>query len=344
MNFWEAQRQARSKTGLYVALFIALTLLCAVAVEWAMRYFAQGSYQPQAPVVGAIFCAVTFAVALFQYSMYTSFGGSYVAESVGAQPLTPNSSDPKERQLQHIVEEIALAAALPVPAIYIIPARQINAFAAGTTKENAAIAITEGSLMKLNRNEIQGVIAHEFGHIYNGDMKINLRLAAMVMGFFFVFYLALRLLQFGGFAWRGGEERESGDSGGNGNERRGNNPVLIAALIMIIAGALMWFFGSILKCCISRQREYLADACAVQFTRSSEGIASALRKIGADSTSDMPKEGSAFSHLYLDNHSGLSALFATHPPLEKRIEAIEGRTYLPDEWKKGLDAEKTGVK
>src|SRR5690606_38113841 len=97
-----------------------------------------------------------------------------------------------------------------------------------------------------------------------------------------------------------------------------------------------WFAGSILKAMVSREREYLADACAVQFTRNPYGIAEALRKIANDSTNDMPKEGMAFSHMYLDNHTGFSALFATHPPIKKRIEAILGKTYMPEEWKREL--------
>jgi len=326
MNFWEAQRKARSKTGLYVTLFVILTLLCAAAVELALRYFAADNYRPSEPIMAIAFVAITFAVALFQYSMFSVYGGGYVAESVGGYRISSQSHNPQERQLYNVVEEMALASSLPIPAVYIIPAGQINAFAAGLTSENAAIAITAGALGKLHRDELQGVIAHEFGHIYNGDMAISLRLAAMVMGFFFVFYLALRLLQLSGLR---SDERGSDNNGG----RRGGNPVAIAALILILAGALMWFFGSLLKCSISRQREYLADACAVQFTRNPQGIANALRKIGKENIQDMPKEGSAYSHLYFDNHLGLSALFATHPPLDKRIEAIEGRTYMPEEWK-----------
>lgn len=321
MDFWEAQRKARSKTALYLAVFVLLTLLCAVGVEIALRYFAPDYYAPPEPLFALLFVGATFAVALFQYSMFSSYGGGYVAESLGGYPVNIHSDDPVERQLVNIVEEMALAASLPVPEIYILPAKQINAFAAGTTTANSAIAVTEGTLTKLKREEIEGVIAHEFGHIYNGDMNISLRLAAMVMGFFFVFYIALRLLQLSGLRGNG-----NGENGGEGR-KGGNNPVAVAALIMICAGALMWLFGSILKCCVSRQREYLADACAVQFTRNPRGIANALRKIQNDNVNDMAKEGAAYSHLYLDNHSGFSAIFATHPPLEKRIEAIEQGTY-----------------
>ncbi len=321
MNFWEAQRRARSKTSIYVTIFVLLTLVVAVLAEVAMRIFAQDSYQPPIPIIGLAFLIITFGVAGYNYSMYQQYGGSYVAETVGARRIDPGTTNPKEKQLLNIVDEMALASSLPTPPVYIIPAKQINAFAAGLTPNNAIIAITEGSLNTLNRDEIQGVVAHEFGHIYNGDMKISLRLAAMVMGFFFVLYLGLRIIQFS--SYRGRKEN------GNG---KGGNPVAIAAIILLAAGALTWLFGSILKSCVSREREYLADACAVQFTRNPQGIANALRKIAKDAVSDMPQHGMAFSHLYLEDHSALSSLFATHPSLEKRIEAIEDRKYIPEEW------------
>lgn len=324
MNFWEAQRKARSKTSLYIALFILLTLLCAVGIEVGLR-LSGVRLDASLPVAGLLFVAITFVVALYNYGMYSFHGGSYVAESMGAYHVDEEIAEeyPQAQQLLNIVEEISISSGLPMPDVYIIPADQINAFAAGTKADNAAVAITEGALNKLSRDEIQGVIAHEFGHIYNGDMKISLRLAAMVMGFFFIFYLALRAIEFSGLY---GDRRRDSDRNGNGNV------VLIVAVAFFIAGALMWLFGAILKASVSRQREYLADACAVQFTRNPSGIANALRKIGGDYDQDMPKTGAAFSHLYLDDHAGLSSVFATHPPLKKRIEAIEARKYAPQEW------------
>lgn len=319
MNFWEAQRRARSKTSLYVFIFMVLTLGVATIAEYSMRFFAPESYDPSFPLVGFVFLAITFAVAGFEYSMYRLQGGSYVAELVGARPVNPNPRNFKEQQLQNIVDEMALAASLPSPPIYILEeSGEINAFAAGITPENAAITVTRGTLNRLNRDELQGVVAHEIGHIYNGDMKISMRLAAMVMGFFFVLYIAMRLLQFSSF--RRSDEDKKG------------SPIVIAALILLVAGLLTWFFGSVLKAMVSREKEYLADACAVQFTRNPDGIANALRKIASEGEHDMPKQGMAYSHLYLDDHSGISSIFATHPPLKKRIEAIEGRTYMPDEW------------
>jgi heat shock protein HtpX len=322
MNFWDAQQKAKSRTTLFVLIFLILTLAVAVGAEMSLRFFVPESYSPPIPYFGLAFAGITFLVALFEYSMYSSYGGAYVAESMGAMKINPATANAKERQILNIVEEIALAACLPIPPVYIIPAGQINAFAAGLTKESAAIAITKGSLNILNREELQGVIAHEFGHIHNGDMKISMRLAAMVMGFFFILYFALRLFQFSGMFDRDNRE-----------EKKGLNPILVAAIILLISGAITYIAGSLLKCAVSREREYLADACAVQFTRNPEGIANALRKIGVESvTNDMPKSGLAYSHLYLDNHSGIGALFATHPSLQKRIAAIEGREYIPAEW------------
>ena len=326
MNFWEAQRRARSKTTLYVTLFVLLTIAVAVLSEAAMRYIAEKSYEAPIPYIGLTYAIITFSVAAYQYMMFCSQGGSYVAESVGAFLIDTKTTDPRGRQLLNIVQEISIASGLPMPPVYVLKADQINAFAAGTTKENAAIAITTGTYNMLNRDELQGVIAHEFGHIYNQDMKISLRIAAMVMGFFFVLYLALRVMQMASYNDRY-RDREG---------ERGSNPIMLAALILMAAGALTWVGGSLLKCAISREREYLVDVCAVQFTRNAEGIANALRKIARESHDDMPKRGMAFSHMYFDNHMGINALFATHPPIEKRIAAIEGREYMPEEWVKNL--------
>lgn len=316
MDFWEAQRRARSKTSLYLAIFIILTLSIATLLEFAMRYFAAESYDPPFPILGFIFLAITFIVAVFEYSMFRSYGGSYVALSVGGQKVTPNTNNFKEKQLLNIVEEMALAASLPVPPVFVLPSRSINAFAAGLTPQNAAITVTRGSLDLLSRDELQGVVAHEFGHVHNGDMKISMRLAAMVMGFFFVLYIGMKLLQF--------SPRDS--------DKKGGNPVVLAALLLLAAGTLTWICGSILKAAVSREREYLADASAVQFTRNPEGIANALRKIEKHEVNDMPNKGMAYSHLYFDDNISLSSIFATHPPLRKRIAAIEGREYIPEEW------------
>lgn len=324
MNFWEAQKRARSRTTLYVTIFILLTLFVAFISEMAMRSLAQPDYNPPLPYVGMAFLTITFCVAIFQYMMFRTQGGAYVAESMGGKRVNKNTATQREQMLLNIVEEISVAAGVPIPAVYVINSREINAFAAGMNKEDAAVAVTLGTLNLLNRDELQGVIAHEFGHIRNGDMLISMRMAAMVMGFFCVLYLAMRILQFSSYRV---ERRDDED-------RRGGNPLMLAAMILTVAGAFTWLFGSILKSSISREREYLADASAVQFTRNPDGIANALRKIakGASLPDDMPKSGMAFSHMYFEDKSLMSSLFATHPPIKKRIEAIEGRLYIPEEW------------
>lgn len=322
MNFWEAQRKARSRTTLYLFAFIILTVGIAILIEYVIRYLAQEGYTQRMPYLGAIFLAVTFCVAGFYYLTFKSQGGRFVAQSLGGRQVLPTTGDNKERQLLNVVEEMAVASGQPIPPVFIIESREINAFAAGMRPDNAAVTVTRGALELLNRDELQGVIGHEFGHIYNGDMKISMRLAAMVMGFVFVLYIGIRLLQ--GSLLFGGRRRENGGGG--------SNPVAIIALVFLIGGLITWFAGAILRSMVSRQREYLADACAVQFTRNPSGIANALRKIAKhQEVNDMPKQGMAYAHLYFDNHAFWSALFATHPPLAKRIAAIEGRTYIPDE-------------
>jgi heat shock protein HtpX len=318
MNFWEAQQQAKSKTILYVTIFIGLTLITAFLAEWAMRTFAADTYgTPSTPYVGLGFLGITFVVAAFNYMNYLQVGGSYVAESVGAELVTPYTRDPKEKQLLNIVEEIALATSLPVPPVYILEAQEINAFAAGTSPDNAAITVTRGCLHLLNRDELQGVLAHEFGHIYHHDMTIGMRVAAMIMGFFIVTYIGLRVLEGSAYSRRN-----------NGGQGQRGNPIALIALILLIAGSITWFFGSILQAMVSRQREYLADASAVQYTRNPQGIANALRKIQHSAISDMPRSGKPFAHLYFNEHESFwSRLFASHPPLEARIAAIEEGEY-----------------
>lgn len=319
MNFWEAQRKARSRTAWYVTLFVLLTVAVAIVAEMAMRVFAEGSYDPPLPLIGLGFAAITFLVALFQYGQFRLQGGSFVAESVGGILIDRNTHSLKEQQLLNIVEEMAVAASIPVPPVYLLRANEINAFAAGLTPKDAVIAVTAGTLNLLSRDELQGVVAHELGHIRNGDMMISMRVAAMVMGFFFVLYIGMRMLQITNYQ-------------SDNEERRGGNPLVLAALILLLAGAFTWFAGSILKSMISREREYLADASSVQFTRNPEGLANALRKIAREKVHDMPPSGMAYSHMYLEDTSFMSKLFATHPPIEERIAAIEGRKYIPEEW------------
>lgn len=323
MDFWAAQRRAQKKTKWYLFAFCLLTLIMAGLVEVLLRGYLQEEYAFNFPLFGALFFCITGFAAWVQYTLFSHHGGGYVAKSMGGIKLTKPSSI-EEEQLLNIVQEISIASNQPMPEVYILDYHQINAFAAGLTKDKTAIGVTRGALDRLSRDELQGVIAHEFGHIYNGDMRMSLQLAAMIMGFFFVLYLALRLLQVARLS-TGSSERD-----------RGQAVVYLIALIFLSAGAISWFFGSLLKASVSREREYLADACAVQFTRQADGISNALLKIGRESIQDMPTSGLAYSHLYFDHRYSFSSLFATHPPLKKRIEAIRNKTYLPQEWQDEL--------
>lgn len=322
MNFWEAQRKARSRTSLYLISFVLLTVGMALLIDYVVRILARNGYTQPMPYLGLIFLALTFIVSGFYYLMYKGSGGRFVAESLGGREVTKENAGPREHQLLNIVEEMAVASGQPMPPVFIIESQQINAFAAGIKPDNAAITVTRGAMNLLNRDELQGVVAHEFGHIYNADMKISMRLAAMIMGLVFILYIGMRLLT--GSMLFGGR---------NSNGGRGNILGLVA-IVFLVAGSITWLGGAILRSMVSRQREYLADACAVQFTRNPSGIANALRKIASvEQANDMPKSGMAYAHLYFDNHSSFfSSIFATHPPLKKRIEAIEGKTYMPDEW------------
>lgn len=320
MLFWEAQAAARRKTAFYLTAFLLLTCGVALLLEYAVRLLAEEGYTPPIPYLGLVYMGITLLVAGCYYLSYRSQGGGGVARSLGGIRVTGESNQPKERQLFHIVEEMALASGQPMPEIYLLEAREINAFAAGVRADRAAIAVTRGALDKLSRDELQGVIGHEFSHIAQGDMRINMRLAAMIMGFVFILYMGIRLLE-GSLLFGGGRGRREGG---------GNNPIALIALLFVLAGLVTWFAGALLRSLVSRQREYLADASAVQYTRNPEGIAGALRKIAQDqSVHDMPKQGMAYSHLYFDNRSFWAQLFATHPPLKKRIAALESTFRAP---------------
>lgn len=315
MNFWAAQQDAKRRTNWMVAAFIGLTFLVAFLAEIIVRALWIDYENPELPFIGISFVGLTFLVALFNYAMYQSQGGAAVAEALGAYKVSPQTIDPRERKLLNIVEEMAVATTLPMPEVFILQNEQINAFAAGTNAKNACICVTTGSMSRLSRDELQAVIGHEFGHIYNKDVVLGMKLSAMLMGFFFIFYMALRTLQFA--------------PNSSSREKKGN-PTALIALVMVGAGLLSYFAGKILSAMVSRQREYLADASSVQFTRNPDAMVGALKKIQKEvEFNNMPKAGMAFSHLYFD-HRTLTGLFATHPPIEKRIEAIQGNTYNPN--------------
>ena len=233
-------------------------------------------------------------------------GGSAVAESLGGRLVNPNTTHPEERKLRNVIEEMAIASGVPVPKIYVLDDEKgINAFAAGHSPSDAAIGVTLGCLTLLNRDELQGVIGHEFSHILNGDMRLNLRLMGVIFGILCLAVIG-RILIYS----RGGKDR---------------NPLMLLGLALIVIGAIGVFFGRLIQAALSRQREFLADASSVQFTRNPAGLSGALQKIGGVGSQVESAHAGEASHMFFGNGLGKPFLgvLATHPPLDERIRAID---------------------
>jgi len=251
-------------------------------------------------------------------------GGKAIAETLGAEKVLPQTGDADERRALNSVQEIALAASMPVPDLYLLrDERGINAFAAGVTQADAVIAVTTGALHHLKRHELQGVIGHEFSHILNGDMRLNVRLAALLKGITFIGDVGYILLRAGTHR---GRVRTGSHGGGSNNNSGAALPVLGLGLLVIgwIGGTCAGF----IKAAISRQKEFLADAGAVQFTRDPDGIADALKVIGGYVPGTLVHRARAaeLSHMFFGavTHR-LWQGFATHPPLDARIRRIQPR-------------------
>lgn len=265
--------------------------------------------------VGLAVVATVGLVSLVRWIQLSS-GGSHIAESMGGRRVLPQSGDFYEKRCLNIVEELSLAANMPVPALYVLPdERGINAFAAGLTTADAVVAVTRGCLLQLSRDELQGVIGHEFSHILGGDMRLGIRLAALLKGITFIGDVGHFLLRAGFY----GVGRSRGRS-----ERGAALPLVGLGLLVI--GWLGALAASSIKAAISRQKEYLADAGAVQFTRSNQGIADALKVIGGFLPGSLVHAARApeMGHIFFGEvrHS-LWDGFATHPPLERRIQRLD---------------------
>ncbi len=233
-------------------------------------------------------------------------GGPKIAEELGGRAVPRSTTDPLERRLINVVEEMALASGIPAPPVYVLDAEQgINAFAAGSRPSEAVVAVTRGTLEQLSRDELQGVVAHEFSHILNGDMRLNLKLIGVLHGILLLTLVGRVLMR----SARGSD--------------RGAAPIIMAGLALIVVGYMGVLFGKLIKAGVSRQREYLADASAVQFTRNPAGIAGALKRIaGIGSEVNHPRAEEA-SHMFFGSSAHFSRLLATHPPIESRIQRID---------------------
>ena len=320
MNFFEHQASARAQSRWLTwafALSVLLTVLGVVAIM-AVTLAVGGAKEmtlvdATLPHLSALL-AVGFAVAaviglgsLYKIAQLKSGGGT-VATSLGGVLVPPDTRDPRLRRLRNVVEEIAIASGVPVPEIYLLEREAgINAFAAGYAPADAAVTVTRGTLEKLSRDELQGVIAHEFSHVLNGDMRLNIRLMGLIFGLLVIHIIGREIVA-------------NTPSGG----KRGPTLAVLGFGLMAVGGLGM-LFGRLIKARLSRQREYLADASAVQFTRQTAGIAGALKKIaGMDIGSTLEaKKGEEISHMLFGDGVGYSRLFATHPPLVDRIRRME---------------------
>jgi Zn-dependent protease with chaperone function len=238
-----------------------------------------------------------------------SAGGETVALMLGGRPINPQTTDLAERRLLNVVEEMALASGVPVPPVFLLEQEPgINAFAAGHQPGDAVVAVSSGCLKYLTREELQGVMGHEFSHILNGDMRLDLRLIGIVNGILVLAIIGYYLLRSAG-SFSSSRDSKRDDSG------------------TMILGYLGVFLGNLIKSAINRQREFLADASSVQFTRYPGGITGALKKIGGLSEGSRIRDGHAteVSHMFFgDAFAGsFFNLFATHPPLAERIRALE---------------------
>ncbi|ENJ2786290.1 M48 family metallopeptidase [Vibrio parahaemolyticus] len=329
MDFFHHQDTARQRTGLLVMLFtlavLAITGLVSVISIGIYFYFTGEPFTTQSIIS---YCLLSFVGVLLVVSI-SSFirlnelnanGGRGVAESIGGKLISTDTSNAKHRQLLNVVEEMSIASGIPVPPVYVMAEEHgINAFAAGMSIDDAVIGVTQGALDAFSRDELQGVIAHEFSHILNGDMRLNTRLIGALFGITCIAHFGHLILD------NSNSTRHVSRSSSDSN--KGFAVIILIAIVCLVLGWLGTLFGNMIKAAISRQREFLADASAVQFTRNDQGIAGALKKIGSNvhGSTLNTKASDEMSHMMFGQSklSGFSGLFATHPPLDERIRRIE---------------------
>jgi Zn-dependent protease with chaperone function len=312
MNFFEHQRLARRNSKIMVLLFALAVIAVVVAVDvvlGALYVWSAGAAAPASVyVAGALAtAALILCVSLFNVARLAE-GGAAVARMIGARRVPPGSADPLERRLRNVVEEMAIASGVRVPEVYIMDGeRGINAFAAGWDISSAVVAVTRGTLQNLTRDELQGVVAHEFSHILNGDMRLNVRMLGVLAGIVFIGSV-------GEFVMR--SVRGSRDSKG----------FILVGLALFVIGYVGLFFARLIKAAVSRQREFLADASSVQFTRNPDGIAGALDQIRASGAGTLidNRYAEEMSHMFFGAavRMRLAALFDTHPSLDERIRRV----------------------
>ena len=308
MNFFEQQAQARRGTTRLIVLFAMAVAGIVLAIDLAVLVV-MGAHWGVLAFTTLATLAVIGLGSLYRLASLRG-GGDAVALQLGGTPVAQDTTDASLRRLRNVVEEISIASGVPVPSLYVLEQEAaINAFAAGYSPSDAAIAVTRGALDRLNRDELQGVIAHEFSHVLNGDMRLNIRLMGVLFGILMISLIGRKVLYLGG-----------------GSRDRGALAVMVAALVALVVGSIGMFFARMIKASVSRSRERLADASAVQFTRQTAGLAGALKKIaGLPDGSQLSDRADAeeASHMLFGDGVGFSGLFATHPPILERIQALE---------------------
>ena len=308
MNFFEQQAAARRTSSRLVILFALAVVAIVLAVDGVVWVATQS---PRMLLFATVASVAVIAIGSLYRIASLGDGGEAVAQQMGGTPVPENTTEPGLRRLRNVVEEIAIASGVPVPKVYVLEHEAgINAFAAGYSTSDAVVAVTRGALDRLNRDELQGVIAHEFSHILNGDMRLNIRLVGVLFGILMIGLIGRKILEHGRFGGRG----------------KNVGAILIAALVAMVIGYIGLFFGRMIKAGVSRTREKLADASAVQFTRQTQGLSGALKKIGGlhdGSRLNQRSDAEEVSHMLFGDGVGFSGLFATHPPLLERIRALE---------------------
>ena len=318
MDFFDKQARASKKTKWLVCYFILavagiiLTLQIVLALILGLSVT-----DPELFLMVSLGVVALVALGSIVKSIELSQGGRAVAAMLGGTPVDMNSREPAEQRLVNVVEEMAIASGVPVPEIYVLEDQTINAFAAGHGPGDTAIGVTRGCIDRLTRDELQGVIGHEFSHILHGDMRLNIRLIGILNG---ILFLAL----IGGFLLRMGVYSPRSDSSDGKSKAAGFLIFMGSGLALYLVGWIGVFFGKLIKAAVCRQREFLADASSVQYTRNPEGLAGALAKISKFSSRIENPRAEEASHLFFGNGIGDSwmALFATHPPIEERIAEI----------------------
>jgi Zn-dependent protease with chaperone function len=344
MDFFEHQDRARRNTARLIGLFVAsilaiipvvylvvVAVLRATASDAALSIVdpalaeATGGLRERLPtgwwmpeLLLAVAVGVTGIVVVTSLAKIASLrgGGSVIAERLGGRPITADTADADERKIANVVEEMAIASGTPCPPVYIMDREDgINAFAAGYTPRDAVIGVTRGCVARLSRDELQGVVAHEFSHILNGDMRLNIRLIGIVHGIIALHLVGRAMFRLGLYSGAaGGRRREGGNAG---------LALAAAGGALVLAGLIGTFFGELIKASVSRQREFLADASAVQFTRNPGGIGGALKKIGGLHRGSRLRHPNAEEASHMMFGRGVSSMFSTHPPLARRIRRIE---------------------